>query len=347
MTLPGRQTASAGNHAGAGQSAELVMVAITTRERPRMLAHCLAVCLAAERPPETSVMFLVVDNDPGESARSVVAEAAAASGIRIDYVVEPQPGIPAVRNRALDTAAALQARWLAFIDDDSFPEPGWLVALVAAARREGAQLTGGPILFGPPQEAIGPWRRFICRGLVASSRRRQRWRVRFARGNADNTVITTANWCADLPWLMQKGLRFDSRFARSGGSDTAMDRAMRLNGAKVVYEPASVVTEILPAERLTLRYQFLRRMHSGMVRSYQRRSAGRFGQALSRAIMGAAASFVGAGILFPTGMLATLVSPAVGAQLTIGATRMAGRGVGFVRGVLGELPQQYRKVQGY
>jgi hypothetical protein len=37
----------------------------------------------------------------------------------------------------------------------------------------------------------------------------------------------------------------------------------------------------------------------------------------------------------------------MGAQLIIGATRMAGRGVGFVRGALGELPQQYRKVQGY
>jgi hypothetical protein len=293
------------------------------------------------------VTFLVVDNDPAGSAGSVVAELATASGISIDYVLEPRPGIPAVRNRALDAAAILQARWLAFIDDDSFPEPGWLVALVGAARREGAQLTGGPILFGAPQEAIGAWRRFICRGLVASSRRRQRWRVRFARGNADKTVITTANWCADLPWLMEKGLRFDGRFARSGGSDTAMDRAMRMTGAKVVYEPASVVTEILPAERLTLRYQFLRRMHSGMVRSYQRRSAGRLGQALSRAIIGAAASLIGASVLFPAGALATLVSPTAGAQLIIGATRMAGRGVGFVGGMLGELPQQYRKVQGY
>jgi glycosyltransferase involved in cell wall biosynthesis len=312
-----------------------------------MLANCLAACLAAERPPETSMSVLVVDNDPAESGRSVVAEVAAASGAQVDYAVEPEPGIPAVRNKALDLAAASQAKWLAFIDDDSLPEPGWLVALIGALRREGAQLAGGPILFGAPQEAIGTWRRFICLGLVASSHRRQRWRMRFTRGSADKTVITTANWCADLPWLMKQGLRFDKRYARSGGSDTAMDRAMRLKGAKVVYDAASVVTEILPAERLTLRYQFLRRMHSGMVRSYQRRSAGRSGYALGRAMMDAAASLVGAGVLFPAGMLAILVSPTLGAQLAIGATRMAGRGVGFMRGVLGELPQQYRKVQGY
>ena len=335
-----------GSEAGADTATELVLVAITTRQRPRMLAHCLAVCVAAERPPASSVMFLVVDNDPAESGRSAAA-AAAASGARIDYIVEPQPGIPAVRNRALDAAAALRARWLAFVDDDSFPEPGWLVALVETARREKAQLTGGPILFGPPQEPIGAWRHFICRGLVASSRRRQRWRVRLSAGKAGNTVITTANWCADLPWLMAQGLRFDSRFARSGGSDTAMDRAIRGKGAKVVYEPASVVTEILPAERLTLRYQFLRRMHSGMVRSYQRRSAGRFGQALIRALIGAAASLMGAVVLFPVGMLVALANCTAGAQLVIGATRMAGRGLGFVRGMLDELPQQYRKVQGY
>src|SRR5262249_43020443 len=153
--------------------------------------------------------------------------------------------------------------------------------------------------------------------------------------NADKTVITTANWCADLPWLLQQGIRFDNRYAHSGGSDTAMDRAMRIKGAKVVYEPGSVVTEILPAERLTLRYQFQRRMHSGMVRGHQRRSQGRSGRALRKAIMDAAFSLVGAGLLFPTGVVVILVSPTLSAQLTISATRMAGRGVGFLRGALG------------
>jgi GT2 family glycosyltransferase len=342
-----KQAVGSANPTDAGHSAEHVVVAITTRERPGMLANCLTKCLAAESPPAALVRVVVVDNDPAESGRAVVAEVAAASGARVDYVVEPQPGIPAVRNRVLEVAAGMQAKWLAFIDDDSLPDPRWLVALIGALRREGAQLAGGPIIFGAPQEAVGAWRSFICRGLVASSRRRLWWRARQGRASADKTVITTANWCADLPWLVEQGLRFDDRYARSGGEDTAMDRAMRLKGAKVVYEPASLVTEIVPAERLTLGYQFGRRMHAGMVRGHQRRGERRSGPALPRAIALGALSLVGAGFLFPAGILAALASPALGAQLAIGAARMAGRGVGFVRGVLGELPQQYRKVQGY
>jgi len=347
ISMMDRQAVGDASSTDAGHSAERIVVAITTRERPRMLANCLTVCLAAERPPAASVRVVVVDNDPVESGRAVVAEVIAASGARVDYVVEPKPGIPAVRNRALDVAATLQAKWLAFIDDDSLPDPRWLVALIGALRREGAQLAGGPILFGAPREAMGAWRRFICRGLVASSRRRLWWRGRLARARADKTVITTANWCADLPWLMARGLRFDDRYARSGGEDTAMDRAMRRGGANVVYEPAALVTEIVPAERLTLRYQFVRRMHAGMVRGHQRRGERPSAQVLPGAIVLGALSLVGAGFLFPAGILAALASPALGAQLTIGAARMAGRGTGFVRGALGELPQQYRKVQGY
>jgi hypothetical protein len=338
---------AAGRHIGSPDATERLLLAITTRKRPRMLANCLAACFVAERPQGTSVTILVVDNDPDESGRAVVGEVAAASAVQVDYVMEPQPGIPAVRNRAIDIAASRGAKWLAFIDDDSFPDPKWLTVLIDALRREKAQFAGGPILFGAPEERMSIWRRFICRGLVASSHRRQWWRTRHGRRNADNMVITTANWCVDLPWFLGQGLRFDGRFAQSGGSDTAMDRAIRGKGAKVVFELTSVVTEILPAERLTLRYQFLRRMHSGMVRGYQRRSHGRYAQVLRKAITDAAFSLLGAVVLIPTGMLSTLVIPSLGAQLIISAARMAGRGVGFIRGALSDLPQQYRKIQGY
>lgn len=339
--------AAAGHPIGPPHGTEPLLLAITTRKRPLMLARCLAACFAAERPSGTSVTILVVDNDPAESGRAVVAEAAAGSAAQIEYAMEPQPGIPAVRNRAIEIAAARGAKWFAFIDDDSLPDPKWLALLVEALRRKNAQFAGGPILFGAPQERIGVWRRFICRGLVASSHRRQWWRIHFGRAKADKTIITTANWCVDLPWLLEQGLRFDDRFAHSGGSDTAMDRAIRGKGARVVFELASLVTETLPAERLTLRYQFLRRMHSGMVRGYQRRSNGRYGEVLRKAITDAALSLAGVGVLFPAGVIATLASPALGAQLIISAARMAGRGVGFVRGALSDLPQQYRNVQGY
>src|SRR5207245_2358075 len=79
---------------------------------------------------------------PNGSAATVVAEAGAAE---VRHVVEPAPGIAAVRNRAMDEAAG--ARLLVMIDDDERPLAAWLsdggvldhlVAEVEVHRAQGA-----------------------------------------------------------------------------------------------------------------------------------------------------------------------------------------------------------------
>ena len=59
---------------------------------------------------------------------------------RVRFVHEPEPGIAAARNRALDESAG--ADLLVFIDDDERPEPGWLESLVATWRHT-ARCRGG------------------------------------------------------------------------------------------------------------------------------------------------------------------------------------------------------------
>lgn len=97
-----------------------ISVVVCTRNRPAELARCLA-ALSRLEPAELEV--LVVDNAPGDdSARRIVERTP------FRYVREDRPGLDRARNRGI-----AEARYdlIAFTDDDTEPEPGWLATLAA------------------------------------------------------------------------------------------------------------------------------------------------------------------------------------------------------------------------
>ena len=72
---------------------------------------------------------MVVDNGSTDSTPSMLQEAAAQSPIPIRTLQVPDPGLSTARNRGWQTASGAI---IAFLDDDSIPEPGWLQALLDA-----------------------------------------------------------------------------------------------------------------------------------------------------------------------------------------------------------------------
>jgi len=76
--------------------------------------------------------IVVVDNDRLRSAEEVVKEFTVASSIPIRYCVEPQQNIAMARNRAVSNASG---DFIAFIDDDEFPQGRWLVTLFQACQK--------------------------------------------------------------------------------------------------------------------------------------------------------------------------------------------------------------------
>jgi glycosyltransferase involved in cell wall biosynthesis len=95
-------------------------VAICTRDRPEDVQRCLR---GLAKLPDDGQEILVVDNCPSTEATKRIA---AEYPERVRYVVEEIPGLNRARNRAL-----IEARHpiVAFTDDDTVPDPGWLRAL--------------------------------------------------------------------------------------------------------------------------------------------------------------------------------------------------------------------------
>jgi GT2 family glycosyltransferase len=112
-------------------------VVVCTRDRPSVLETCLSGISKQIFPP---LEVIVVDNAPENAS----AEATALRW-KARYVYESALGASRARNRG---AVEAKGDVIAYIDDDAFPEPGWLGALVAAFDEPTTVAVGGRVV--PP-----------------------------------------------------------------------------------------------------------------------------------------------------------------------------------------------------
>ena len=147
-----------------------VAICIITRRRPDGLARLLRSLEVISAPDGVGVEVVVVENDaPTEKPPP-------GTSLRIHHAFEPEPGIPAARNRTLEIALAdpgIDA--LAFLDDDETVESDWLAALLRTRSRTGGGRTvRAPV---PPKQWASRARR-----APAPPRRGGRRRARARRG---------------------------------------------------------------------------------------------------------------------------------------------------------------------
>lgn len=163
--------------------------------------------------------------------------------IRYDRV--DVPGVSPARNHVLACARDAGFEFIACIDDDEWPAPGWLSALMATARDQKAD-----IVIGPVRADLGPgdpeWLRQS--GLL----------------DKEHLIYGSPNLLLRLAALPEDpALWFRAEFARSGGSDWEFLTRLEREGARVAFAPGALVHEHVPETRKWLRYFLLRGLREG------------------------------------------------------------------------------------
>ncbi len=115
-------------------------VVLCTRNRSRALADALEAVLALS--PPFAWELLVVDNASTDDTFEVAREIERANPERMRVVVEPVVGLSAARNCGVRMA---RGEWIAFLDDDALPVPGWLEAYDEALSEPEVLSAGGPV----------------------------------------------------------------------------------------------------------------------------------------------------------------------------------------------------------
>jgi len=242
-------------------SMNTVSLCIATYRRPERLAALLEDLTRQRLLPDEVV---VVDNDPGASAQSVVEERLRLGApFPIRYAMQPQKNISLTRNKTVELAGS---EWLAFIDDDERAPAAWLAQLMAAAERFGAHGVLGPVDPVVPPSAPGWIRRgrFYDFPRMATGTVIPPNRLRF--GN----VLLQASLVRPMEGP------FDPSLGLTGGEDGDLLSRLVLGGARIVWCDEAMVSEPVETSRLSLQW-LLRRALSGGQDFARHALAGRYG----------------------------------------------------------------------
>lgn len=190
--------------------------------------------------------ILVVDNDAVGSAGAFVATLDADL---VRYVIEPEPGIAAARNRALDETG--ESDLLVYIDDDERPAADWLRPLVDTWRSSRAAAVMGRIV---PEFSgdLDPW---VAAGSF--------FRRRSMTTGTEIQVAATNNLLLDLEQVRDLGLRFDVRLGLCGGEDSLFSHQLTRRKARIVWCEESAATDFVPVERSGRRWVLMRTLSHG------------------------------------------------------------------------------------
>ena len=117
------------------QPTPLATVVISTHHRPDLLARCLS-SVVNLKYPRADYEIIVVES--ASTGADVVAERFGAR-----YVPEPEPGLSRARNTG---ARHARGGIVAFLDDDTTVDPGWLQAIVSEFDDPSVMAVGGQVL---------------------------------------------------------------------------------------------------------------------------------------------------------------------------------------------------------
>lgn len=120
-----------------------ITVCICTFKRPQLLRRLLEKVAKQQGGDRFDVSVVIVDNDSNQSAKPTVTEFARTSPVQIIYDTEPVASFARARNRAVANATG---DFIAFIDDDEFPDDNWLLTMHEACEVNGVAGVLGPVL---------------------------------------------------------------------------------------------------------------------------------------------------------------------------------------------------------
>jgi glycosyltransferase involved in cell wall biosynthesis len=296
---------------------ERIVIGIPTYKRPETLRSLLRSLAEQQLPADCECSILVVDNDPGESAREVADE----FGIGLTYVAEPKPGLAHVRNAILDGAS--EATWLAMIDDDERPEGGWLATLLHVAREHDAAAVGGPVI----SEFETPPPEWIVHGGFFNRPRRP-------TGTSVPHVFT-GNALLRVEAVQRHDIRFDDRLGLVGGEDRLFFARLHRAGGRIVWADDAICHETVSGDRVTRRWLVRRMLRVGTSTS--------FIELQLKPGVGTRVVLMAKGLVWWA--LGWLSAPAsvLGRRASVAAARRRAYGTGLLQGLFGRLEAEYAR----
>lgn len=238
-----------------------ISVCICTYKRPDGLEHLLTgLCEQVFEDVETPLISIIVtDNECSDKNREICDRIRNHCQHSLLYLQEEQRGISYARNTCLDNLPA-NTDFVAMIDDDEIPEPGWINHLLYAQTRTSADIVAGPTLpvFEPDTPA---W--VSETGYFSKPHHSDRY-----RDLEPFPPAATCNVFMRANIFNENKLRFDPELALSGSEDKLLFQDLKQRGLQFIWAANAITHESIPAGRARLGYMLSEALRRGSTKFY-------------------------------------------------------------------------------
>ena len=225
-----------------------ISIIIPTFQRPAGLLLAARSMFKQTMLDKAPCTLIIVDNDPGASAREAIEtlRAEAPDTLRVIAEHEPAAGVANARNRAMDL---VDTDLIAFLDDDQSAESAeWLEKLYDMYLELKPAVVFGPVSTVLPDD-IAKHRDYFARFFGRVDRSKRGYIDHFH--GCSNTLIDVTSMPTQRPI-------FDPDTNDVGGEDDLLFMAIQAKGGRFAWEPAADISEHVARKRLSLKYTLKR-----------------------------------------------------------------------------------------
>lgn len=229
-----------------------VTVAIPSFRRPHGLKRLLQGLESLET--QANVRVLVADNDAERrEALSLCQELRANYRWPLEYIIAVERGIAQARNALVEHVLAnSSADYVAMLDDDEWPEPGWLDAFLKVQQATGADALHGAVLRDFEQQP-GVWAE-TSHGIAPL--RGTTGLIPMIEGTSNVLISRACFEALEAPC-------FDPNFALTGGEDRDFFERLRRQGRRFAWADEAVIHSWVPASRASFAWVLQRAYRTG------------------------------------------------------------------------------------
>lgn len=237
-------------------SKDRISICICTFKRPHLLARLLNSLTDLVTENKFDFDIVVVDNDSSQSGKPIVDNFLNQRKIPIKYLEEARQNISYARNKSVKNASG---DFIAFIDDDEYPDSKWLLNLYINREKYKADGVLGPVK--PHFEVEPP--KWLIKSKICE-------RESFDTGyNITNYKYTrTGNALLKTQILSDLKEPFDPKFGLIGGGDADYFKRMINKGYTFVWCNEACVYETVTPPRFKRSYYIQRAFTRGATSTY-------------------------------------------------------------------------------
>jgi glycosyltransferase involved in cell wall biosynthesis len=208
------------------------------------------------RDTRFNIEIIIVDNDAEKSCESIALEFQCDSGIPLRYYHEKRQNISYARNMSVLNSTG---NFIAFIDDDEFPEKTWLTELYSALLKFKADGVLGPV---DPHFETNPPKWIIKSGVCERKKFKTGYHIKNHKFTRTGNALLSRNIFFNIEEP------FNPKYGIIGGGDADFFKRMIEKGFKFVYCNEATVYETVIPLRYKRSYYIKRAFTRGATSTY-------------------------------------------------------------------------------